>query len=298
MASAPTSREAWIEQRRTGIGGSDAAAVLGTNPWKSRMELWAEKTGLVEPPDLSNNEAIEFGLRLEGIVLETLADRTGRRIERWPQTEIVRHQKHAWMICTPDAFQWDEQRGSRGIVQAKTTSAFQRKSWDSDEPPLHYQIQIQHEMAVTGCRWGTLCCLVGGQHFAWFDVSRNDRFIEALIRQEREFWRLVEAETPPEPDGTDSCASTLARLYPEETGESVALPPVAAEWDSELIRLREKISEMEKTKQELENRLKAAIGDASIGVLPDGTAWTYRTIHRKGYSVPPKSYRQLRRLNK
>lgn len=289
-------RQQWLRERRTGIGGSDAAAVIGVNPWKSRMELWAEKTGLVDQPDLSDNEAIEFGLKLEGIVLDTLAERTGRQVERWPQHQVVRHPEHEWMLCTPDAFQEDPKRG-RGIVQAKTTSAFQRRAWDGDEPPLHYHVQIQHEMEVTGCTWGTLCCLIGGQRFAWFDVERNDTFIDRLIEQERRFWELVQSETPPQPDGTASCAAVLAKLYPEETGESIALPPEAADWDARWLEIQDEIKRLNDEKTELKNKLKAAIGNASIGALSDGTVWIYRTVERRGYTVQPKRYRDLRRAN-
>lgn len=292
-ASLQEKRQGWLQQRRTGIGGSDAAAVLGANPWKSRLELWAEKRGLVESPEL-DSEAVQWGLKLEGIVLEELARRTGRRVERHPQFEILRHPEYTWMICTPDAFQYDPQRG-RGVVQAKTTSAFQRKEWEGQEPPLHYQVQIQHEMLVTGCTWGTLCCLIGGQKFAWFDVELNRRFVSALIEKEREFWQQVQEGVQPEPDGTESCARALAKLYPEETGESVALPPEFLQYDEQLLEINQRIKALQEQKRELENRFKAAIGPHALGVLPDGTVYTYRTVQRKEYTVKATKYRVLRR---
>jgi len=296
-ATTETDRERWLAERRTGIGGSDAAAVLGVNPWKSALEVWAEKVGLMDPPDLSENEAVEFGTKLEGVVLETLAERTGRHIERWPQTRIVRHPEKSWLLCTPDAFEHDPDKG-RGIVQAKTTSAYRLRDWQGDEPPLHYQVQIQHEMAATGCEWGTLCCLVGGQRFLWFDVRRNDRFVEAMLKREAHFWRLVETQTPPEPDGSPGADKVLGKLYADESGESVTLPPEALEWDTELAEIRKQLSALQERKRALEQKLKAAIGHASVGVLPDGTIWTYKTVHRREHVVKATTYRQLRRVTK
>ena len=74
------SDEEWREARKNGIGGSDVGAIMGLNPWKSPVEVWLEKTGHSEPPDLSGKESVEWGNRLEAVVAEKFADR--RRIEQ------------------------------------------------------------------------------------------------------------------------------------------------------------------------------------------------------------------------
>ena len=286
-------QEQWLADRRKGIGGSDAPTVLGENRFTSRYELWAEKTGQIEPDDLSDNEAVEFGHKLERIVLETLAERTGRTVDPWPQTESVQHPTMHWMRCTPDGIQIDAERGM-GLVQAKTTSAFLSGDW-SDEPPLSAQIQVQHEMEVMGKDWATLCVIIGGQSFKWFDIERNDRFIDALIQAEEKFWKLVESGTPPDVDFTESCARAIAKLHPLDNGEAIVMPAEAAQWDTELTDVKVRLKELEGTKRELESHIKAAIGDNTIGVLPDGSQYTWKTQTRGAYEVKDCTYRVLRR---
>lgn len=284
--------EQWLSDRRTGIGGSDAPTVLGENRFQSRYELWAEKTGRIEPDDLSDNEAVEFGHKLERIVLETLAERTGRVVNGWPQTESVVHPTIPFMRCTPDGTYECDDLGS-GLVQAKTTSAFLAGDWQS-EPPLAAQIQLQHEMEVMGYSRGTLAVIIGGQSFDWFDIERNDKFIAALKVAEAEFWQLVESDTPPAVDSSLSCAKAIAKLHPDDNGEVIVLPAEATGWANDLDSAKSRIKEMEEVKRENENRIKAAIGDNTIGVLPDGSQFTWKTQTRAAHEVKESKFRVLR----
>ena len=82
--------------RNTGLGASDAAAAIGVSPYKSRFSLWAEKTGQVEPPDLSEKEAVQWGNYLQPRIAEVYADKTGR-IVRQNRADVARHHPdHPW----------------------------------------------------------------------------------------------------------------------------------------------------------------------------------------------------------
>lgn len=287
-------RMGWLEERRSGIGGSESAAVLGVCRWKSPLALWSEKVGLVEPDDLSDNEAVEWGLRLESVVAEAFRDRTGRRIEMNEPFKITRHPDHDWMLATLDAVQWAPGRKGPGNLQIKTAGAFMDREW-RDEPPLSYSVQTQHEMAVAGLEWGSIAVLIGGQKLRWFDYERNDRFIKSLIARESAFWDLVQTKTPPEADGSEATARALSALYPaEREAASVALPPAAMQWHEQLERTRAEIKKLEAVEREAKNRLIAAIGDAEIGVLSDGTTYSLKTAHRPEGVVKATSYRVLR----
>lgn len=288
------SREEWLENRKGGIGASDVPAILGVNPYKSAFQVWAEKTGNVEPDDLSGNEAVEFGIRLESPIAEAYAARSGRKVAMWPPFQIAKHVEFDWLRCTPDATQFDEIRGE-GLVQIKTTAAWNAKDWE-DGPPLHYQCQVQAEMAVVNADWCTLVVLIGGNRLRYFDCERNQRFIEAMIGKLAQFWASVVTNQPPEVDGSLGTAKVLAKLYPEDSGEVVELPAEAAEWADSLEACKSTIKEMEALKTDAENRLKAAIGNAAIGLLPDGSKYSWKTQHRKGYVVEPTSFRVLRRM--
>jgi len=286
-------REEWLAERREGIGASDTPAILGLSPWRSPLDVWAEKTGTVEPDDLSDNEAVEFGNRLEGVIAEAFAERTGRDVHRWPSHHSIAHPDHPWMRCTPDA------EDDQGLIQIKTTSEYKSNEW-KDEPPLHYQVQVQHEMAVCNADQDTLVVLIGGNKLRWFDVPRNQAFIDVLIPRLAEFWRLVESETMPPVDGSLATARVLSRLYPEDNGTVVDLSPVAdaVDWAATLDEAKAMVKKAEALKREAENNLKAAIGDASFAVLADGRTFSHKLQERKEHLVKASSFRVLRAVKK
>lgn len=287
-------RERWLEQRRSGIGGSDSARAVGLVP--GRYRLWAEKSGLIEPEDLSDREWIRWGLRLERSVGEGFAEDTGREVEFHTPFTLLRHPERPWMIDTPDAYQYCPTRSGRGALQIKTAGQFKAAEW-SDGPPVAYQVQLMHELEVTGCDWGTLAVLIGGQKLVWFDLDRHDRFIRAMVDQEAAFWELVTARRAPPVDGTEATAAALKALFPTDNGERVDLPAEADQWDTRLCELKEEIKQREAEKLLLENQLKAVIGEASIGVTPAGVAYTYNTItvNHKPQEAYTSSYRRLTR---
>jgi len=294
---ATQTREQWLAERKGGIGGSDAAAAIGISPWKSRFQLWSEKVGLIEQPDL-DSEAIEWGTRLEPIIAAAYREKTGRAVHVGEPFQITRHPDREWMMATLDATQEVDGRGP-GVLQIKTTSAFHLAEWE-DEPPLHYQVQVIHEMLVARLTWGTLCVLVGGQKLRWFDLDLHERFASALTEKEAEFWHLVQSETPPEVDGSEATREALLLLYPKDSGEVVTLPDDASAWDAELCQAKTAIKEAEARKSLAENQLKAAIGNASMGLLPTGQAYTFKaqTTHYKAKEACEATYRVLRRKEK
>jgi putative phage-type endonuclease len=289
-------RQRWLEDRRQGIGGSDAPVILGLSPWKSPLALWAEKTGLVEPEDISEKEYVEWGNILEEPIARKYVQVTGRILIDYGRYYRFQNASMLHMICTidreiiPTPFRPDP-----GILSIKTAAAFKSGEWE-EEPPLMYQVQIQHELCVTGREWGSFAVLIGGQKFRWCDVERNERFCSYLIEKEAIFWDGVIRGIPPQVDASDSSRETLLRMYPKDSGESIALPPEAIAWDEMLIFARAEIKSAEKRKQEAENKIKAAIGNASIGMLPGSGAYSWKAGPRAGYSVEASIVRTLRRI--
>lgn len=288
-----TTREEWLEQRRSGLGASDVAVALGVSPYRSQWQLWAEKTGIAEPEDLSGNAAVQIGVALEGLVLDLYSRQSGRVVERWPQYEIVRDVTRPWLFCTPDATQ-DYECG--GLVEIKTAGNFAAAEWD-EGPPLHYECQLQTQLAVTGYTSGTIAVLfTGSRELRWYDRERDDRFIAAMLPRLEEFWQLVEKRIPPPVDGSMATANALARLYPQDYGETVQLPAAADEWIEALEQAKRDIKDAEERKLAAENLLKAAIGEASAGWTPSGVGYSWKTQQRVAYTVDAGSMRVLRRI--
>jgi putative phage-type endonuclease len=283
------SRENWLEVRRQGVGSSDAPIILGLSTWKSPLALWADKTGIAIEEE-AEEEYREWGRILEPVIADKYHSVTGRKLD--VPTSVYQHQDFDWMLGNPDRF--IRERGD-GILEIKTAAAFKSGDW-ADEPPLPHQVQIQHLFAVTGLKWGSFAVLIGGQKFRWCDVERHDRFISYLIEKEAEFWDRVIRGIPPSVDASDSSREVLSRLYPRDTGETIELPPEAIAWDEQLQFAKAEIKAAEHRKQDAENKLKAAIGNATIGLLPGGGGYTWKASERKGYIVEPTTVRTLRRI--
>lgn len=292
----PEERQQWLGKRQSGIGGSDAAAALGLSPWKSRLALWAEKTGKVDRPNLDELEWIEWGNVLEEPIAQKYAQVTGRTLIDYGRFAIRTSDSHPFMHCTIDReIQPFEGQPEHGDLSIKNVGFFKLKDWEA-EPPLQYQVQLQHELAVTGLQWGSFAVLIGGQKFAWLDSPRNEKFIAHLIEKEEEFWDLVQRDIPPEVDGSDSTKDVLARLYPSDMGDAIALPVELAELAEQRRVMKEYIGSYQKKIQDIENRIKSAIGNASVGVFPDGSGFSWKQQHRNETIVKASDFRVLREI--
>jgi putative phage-type endonuclease len=274
--------EEWQDAHRTGIGASQIAAVLGEHRFASRLRVWAEKVGRLEPTDFSDNEAVQMGIELEPFVAAHYQRRTGRTLSQ--AGVLLRSILHPWAIATPDYWMMDELGYWAIPVQIKTTNAFRLNDW-ADGPPPEVWWQVQHEMLVTGAPWASVGVLVGGQRFMWADIVRDDGAMARIVREGAAFWDLVIHNTYPEPD-TNS-GEPLAALFPNAAeGEALALPQQAAEWDGELVALKGQKGTIEAEIARLENELKLAIGPAERGLLHDGSAsYTYKNQQRWSYKL-------------
>lgn len=285
-------RAEWLRARRDGIGGSEAAAVLGVNPYSSAMDVYAEKLGLYGEPDVeeSPSEYARWGKILEPFVLDELRRaEPSRKIVR--DGRLLRSRRRPFQICTLDGRQY--RRGSRypGLVEAKTT----KFSWDRIPEDLY--AQVQHQFATTGLRWGTFAVWNRTTvEFEYVDVEPDREYIDEISEREREFWDDVGRGVPPAPDGTDATAKALRAMYPSEVvGKSVDLAAELEDVADRLEELKREIKDGEGERKGLEAELKAAIGDAEEGLLPSGARYTYKTINRRETVQRASSFRSLRR---
>jgi putative phage-type endonuclease len=181
---------AFDEERLTGIGGSDAPAVVGISPWATPYELWLQK--LEEAPPPSTNEPMLWGKLLEPVIIREYVRRTGRTVELMP---MLRHPTHEFMICHLDG-RVDRTR----ILECKMTRTAQ--GWGesgTDEIPLHVGVQVHHNLIVSGAQIGDVPVLIGGNDFRIYEVHADHDIARNLIKQEYTFWRCVKAREPPDP---------------------------------------------------------------------------------------------------
>ena len=250
--------EEWKASRRKGIGGSDAATVLGLNKWKSAFELYMEKTGEAQAPEAG--EAAYWGNVLEDVVAQEFQKRANRKVRR--VNKILVHPKHEWMIANIDR----RIVGENALLECKTTSAYNASEWKDDQVPAAYIIQAMHYLAVTGADIAYFAALIGGQRFVWKAIERDEELIASIIEQEAEFWHRVEAKEPPPIDGSASAAEFLKRLYPQATSEEKMLDADVDDLLDELAELKEKQKEYDVQIKLRENQVKQLLGTAEKGI--------------------------------
>ena len=262
----------WLEYRRTGIGGSDAATVVGLNPYSSLYTLYNDKLGLI--PAKEDNEAMRQGRDFEDYVARRWMEATGKKVRR--NCYMWRSDEHPFMLADIDR----EVVGENAGLECKTTSAYNKADLEGGEVPLTYYVQCQHYMAVMGFDRMYLAVLVLGVGFYHFIIDRDDGEIAALIEQEQAFWHLVETKTPPPVDGSDSTADTLAALYPTETVcGRVALSGACAALLADIEAMKTEQDALGKSISKAKAQIQLEIGDAEGGQC-DGWRVSWKAQNR------------------
>lgn len=266
-------RKAWLSIRQSGIGSSDAAAAVGLHPYKSQLELWMEKTGR----QVSDNEPgrgelltspLHWGQVLEPIVADHYARHTGYRVQR--VNAILQHTEHPWMLANLDR----EVVGNAEVqlLECKTAGVFGARLW-KEGVPEYVQLQVMHQLAVTGQQAADVAVLLGGHQLEIHRIERDEGMIEQLIALERQFWDYVENDTPPPADGSDSADQALRSLFPQDDGEIIDLSHDVGLSQAfvDLQRVRQTLDEAKKQEARLKHRLQQAMGEATQATFPSGS---------------------------
>lgn len=285
-------RANWLAFRDSVIGASESAALMDAHPWLTRFQLWSQKIGLEDPQDATI--PMRVGLALENLISEMYQEETNRPVENPGDFTVFVRDETPFIGCTLD--RWTLIDGELCPLELKAVAMAKQSEWENG-PPEHYGIQLQHQMLVTGASNSSIAVLVGNREFLWCDVPAKPDFQTELVKACTEFWALVKSETPPDVDARDETAKALARLYATPTDETIILGPEFQDIDVRLQEIAVTAKELKEEETLLKNRIKAGMGNAVIGELPD-CRYKWATQERKGYTVEPSSSRVLRRLKK
>jgi putative phage-type endonuclease len=283
-------RETWLQERRTGIGGSDAAAACDLDPYVSAYELYLDKTGEV-PRDMPATERMHFGRILESVIAQEYARRQGVKVRR--RNVIMRHPRYSWMLANVDR----TVDGQRVIVECKNVGdiAWRHGEWGedgTDQVPQSYLLQCMHYMITLDYERCDLAALVGGNTLRIYSIHRDAELEQLLIEGEHAFWSRVERREPPAIDYAHRSAIPLLRhLHPGTSGETVTLAPDLAHWHHVRQECLDLIRAYEATRDAITGRMLEAMGDASVGRI-DGVPGEYRRklIKRAAYTVEAAEY--------
>lgn len=270
---AEITRDEWLAIRQTGIGGSDAAAILGLNPWTSAYALWHEKT--TEPRSIPETDAMRFGNMMEPHLRRLYAEVSGHEVIE--DTNIYQHPEHPFMLANLDGVILDDFTGEPAAVLEIKTSA-NPQAW-ANGVPEHYRLQVLHYLAVSGLPRGVVAVLLRGEEFRTFEVEPQDGELDLLVEAEATFWSWVREGTEPEVDGSQATRDTLNKRY-EPNGSIVDLPGDFDALFTKRTELKAEADELAEQIKTLEARIMATLGDAEVGTLGGEKAVTWKPQSR------------------
>ena len=231
--------EKWLQDRMTGVGGSDAAAVLGLSKYKTPLQVYLEKRGEVtSQPD---NENMLWGRVLEPVIRQQYAERNQRTV-RLPE-QMIRHPKYEFMIANVDGVTDDSR-----LVEIKTArNATEWGESGSDQVPQAYLIQVQHYLAVTALPVADVAVLIGGSDYRQYEIPADRELQDMIIEGEAVFWANVLSGTAPAPV---TYADALALYGKASTAQSVEATPEVLKAIEVLRATKDAIKTLEASEEE------------------------------------------------
>lgn len=271
------SKEQWLEARKSGIGGSDAASVLGLNPYKSSVSVYIEKVDYIHgvsmsekningcKKDNSNEEVnyrMELGNKLEDFVANEFSLKTGLKVRN--VNGILKNDKYPFAIANIDR----AVVGEKAFLECKVTNSFNKKEWIKTIP-IHYKIQMNHYMAVTGASHCYVAVLIGNEELVIHKLERDEDYIEEIMKLEEIFWNnCILGNELPMPDGSSDYSKTLDTLYKDSKCEELILfeaEKILERYD-EVVKI---YKDFEKEKKAIEQYLKLQMKDYEIAYVGD-----------------------------
>lgn len=296
--TAQLARPEWLEYRRKGLGGSDAAAVLNISPFRTARDLYYDKLGIITADDQENWVALEVGNLLEPLVARIFAEKTKLKI--YQRKCMFQHPHYPWMLADLD-YLVELPDGTTAILEIKTTNYNAKDKWwynGEEIVPVYYETQGRHYMAVMNLDRVYYCCLYGNNEDEAI-IRRIDRDMDyemELIALEQDFWENhVIAKCPPpylEDDGDLILESLHRTLGPA----SVDTPPVVfnkmqSARVTRFLELQEEKSLHDADAKAVEAKMKrlkalivADLGTNSSAVSEDGCTITWNPVRKSGVS--------------
>lgn len=249
-------KKSWLRYRKRGIGGSDAGAVCGLNPYRTAIQVYYDKTS--DEIEEIDNEAMRQGREFEDYVAGRFCEASGKKVRR--ANAMYYDEKNPFMLADVDRMVVGENAG----LECKTASPYMAEKWEDGKIPLSYQIQCHHYMSVCNTEAWYIAVLIYGKEFKYYRIERDEQVIADLIRIEKEFWREhVMKRVMPDPDGSKTADAAIAERF--KISRDLTIP--LSGFDVRLKRREELLSvmgHMEAEKRQIDQELKLYLGDAEM----------------------------------
>ena len=257
------SKDDWLIQRKKGIGGSDAASIFELSLYKSLVNLYVDKTSdeIYEEDEIR----LKIGNEFKNFIAKEFSRITGKRVRNI--NGILRNDNYPFAIANIDK----GVVGEKAFLECKVNNFYSKKDWKK-EPPLHYQIQCHHYMAVTGATHCYIAAIIGFDDIVIHKIERDEEIISSLMKQEEGFWNeYVLGNKTPAPDGSEKYSKYLKSKYKETKDESLILfmmEDKLSRYDEVAGLIKELETEKKAIEQYIQNEMKeyeiAFVGDRKI----------------------------------
>lgn len=260
-------QEGWLAARKTGLGGTDTAAIMGESKWKGRHDVWMDKVGMA--PEKECSERMEWGNILEPVIAARWRERNQIKFRDLAKA-LLRHEKYSFLCCSPDRLVYPDSLKSG--LEIKNVGMWSAQFWGeegTDEIPADYLLQVQKCLLVTGYDVWHVAVLIGGQEYREYCVEPDKELHEIITEEEVDFWeKYVQKKREPPIDPSESCTRFLNRKYPKNNGDLLEIEsPEIWEVLEEYRFARAKAKTYEAEAESLTNKIRDIIG------LSDGVSW-------------------------
>lgn len=307
------SKTEFLAKRKSGIGGSDVAAILGLSPWRTALDVYKDKIGETEK-EAASSEAVHFGTALEDLIAKEFQTRTGMKVQKvnhqfsdkdspWMIANIDRAiinrdiAKRVWPLIDPTADEIDKY-GNRPLttdiaLECKTCNAFKANQWspsqeedikkglvlaDDHEIPIYYETQLQWYCGVLKLRGMYLSVLIGGCDYRIYWVPFNPSVFEILKQKCSEFWHEhVLKRVPPEPATTED----VVAMFPQSNGLSIEADQEMVLAYGEYSRINGEIKNLTKQLEEYKKRIATGMKENEILTVGGEKVLTFKTQSRR-----------------
>ena len=261
MSTIDLPKEKWLQIRKQGLTGTDIGAITGMNPYSSAFQIYHDKVS--EEIEEFDNEAMRQGRDLEEYVAKRFMEETGLKVRR--ANAVFQNEEYPFMLADFDRLVVGEEAG----LECKTVSAYSTDKWSDGRTPLHYLMQVQHYLAVSGYKVWYVAALIMGREFVIRKIERDEDLIRNLIIIEKRFWEdHVLARVAPDPDGSKAYSEMLLHLYQGDEKKEIQLFGMKEQLfrRAEIERL---VKKLETEREQIDQNIKLQMQDASYAVAED-----------------------------